>query len=391
MAGPGGDRSGPYDVASTLRAVDSLLPLVAHHADAANRSFRPAQLVMDAFAAAGLLKLLPPVSYGGGELDPDGFLRVVERIAEIDPSTAWAVMTTNEEAEIASAYLPAATLRAVFGADPPPVIAGSGVPAGRAVPTEGGWLVNGRWRFVTASPAAALLVVCALVDGPPPRRLCYCLVPAAAVTIMDSWRVAGMAGTGSNDVVFDDVFVPASHAAEVATALDTVADSPFFRLPPGLRFPFPKVGVASGAARGAIDAFVELAATKAPGLGRSLLNTRPDAQLAVAEAEARWGAGRALVRERLAEVWALALADQPVPPELHARTRLACSAAVAGCVTAVELLCTAAGTSANELGSPLQRRLADVRAVGQHFMVGGYHLTTAGRVLLGLDPEDPTF
>ena len=134
-----------------------------------------------------------------------------------------------------------------------------------------------------------------------------------------------------------------------------------------------------------------LAGAKSPGLGRDLLNARPDAQLAVAEAEARWAGGRALVRQRLAEVWALAEAREPVPPELHARTRLACSAAVAWCVTAVELLCTAAGTSANELGSPLQRRLADVRAVSQHFMVGGYHLTTSGRVLLGLDAADPSF
>ena len=90
-------------------------------------------------------------------------------------------------------------------------------------------------------------------------------------------------------------------------------------------------------------------------------------------------------------IWAVAERGDRVPRDVHARTRLACSHAVASCVQAVETLCTAAGTSANVRGSILQRCLADVRAVSQHVMVGGYHRLDAGRVLLGLDAEDPLF
>ena len=64
---------------------------------------------------------------------------------------------------------------------------------------------------------------------------------------------------------------------------------------------------------------------------------------------------------------------------------------MASCVIAVETLCTAAGTTANLVSSPLHRYLADVRAVPQHVMVGGYNDLNAGRVLLGLAPDDPLF
>ena len=33
-------------------------------------------------------------------------------------------------------------------------------------------------------------------------------IPMADVTVIDTWNVAGMVGTGSNDIEVKDVFVP---------------------------------------------------------------------------------------------------------------------------------------------------------------------------------------
>ena len=60
-------------------------------------------------------------------------------------------------------------------------------------------------------------------------------------------------------------------------------------------------------------------------------------------------------------------------------------------VRAVELVCAAAGSTANFVDSPLSRRFRDVHAVPQHFTVAPYQMDTAGRVLLGLPSGDPTF
>ncbi len=374
-------------------AAAPLLDLVASHVDWAEAHRQPHPDVMAGFAQAGLLRVLAPAVCGGGECSLLEFLELVETIAYVDGSAAWTVMTANEEMEITAAHVPTAALTRLLTGHPAAIVAGSGIPAGKArrAPSDDGWVVQGRWRFVTGSPTAEHLVLASLVDGPGrPRPFCHVLVPAADARIVDTWHTTGLRGTGSNDVVLEDCFVPDERAG-VGNGLTALVDSPFFRLASGLRFPFPKVAVAAGIARRAIEAFVTLAQEKHPVRSSSLLRDRPAAAVAVAEAEALRDAGWALVVQRAAEVWALAESGTPVPPELHARARLACSHAVRSCVRAVETVCSAAGTSANEAGSVLDRCFRDVHAVPQHFMVAPHQIDTAGRVLLGLDPGDPVF
>ncbi len=368
-----------------------LLDGVAAAAEESQLQRRPVDSVVRAFADCGLLRILAPAPYGGEEATGRQFLELVETVARVDGSAAWTVMTLNEEMEIACAYLPADHMGSVVRSRPPVVIAGAGAPIGRAVAVDGGWRVTGRWPFVTGGPCADFIVLGSIVEGPKPRSLCYVLVPADEVEVLDTWDTVGLRGTGSHDVELRDVFVPHERAGLTTGTDRTVPDGPLFRLPASLRFPFPKVGVAAGLARAALDCFVELAETKRARLGGRVLREQADAQLAVAEAEALLGSGRAFAIEMLETVWDLAVDGDPIPAPVHARTRLACTTAVANSVRAVELLATAAGTTSNRRGHPLQRRLADVGAVPQHFMVGGYHRLSAGQVLLGLQADDPAF
>ena len=185
-------------------------------------------------------------------------------------------MTLNEEMEIAAAYLCADTMTALCRSEPAVIVAGSGVPSGRAMPATGGWRVSGRWSLVTGGPVADHIVLGAVVDEAPPRRLVYVLVPADEVTVLDTWHAVGLRGTGSHDVTLDEVFVPDDRAGPTRSADRTVPDTTLFRLPATLRFPFPKVGVAAGLARAAIDDLIEVGRCEvgagghhaAPGPGR---------------------------------------------------------------------------------------------------------------------------
>jgi alkylation response protein AidB-like acyl-CoA dehydrogenase len=365
--------------------------LIAAHVSETQQTRRPAAPVMRPMADAGLLRVLAPRSYGGEEASGRAFMELVACVARVDGSAGWTVMTLNEEIEISAGYVPPELMREVCTSSPAIIVAGSGAALGRARRVEGGWQLTGRWPFVTGGPVADQIVVGATVEGPRPRPLCFALVPADQVDILDTWDTVGLRGTGSHDVELHDVFVPEARVGVVRTGRDTVPDTPLFRLPPSLRFPFPKVGVATGIARAAIAEFSDLAQGKKARVSRTLLRDRPDAQLAVARAEALVGAGWSFAVEMVETIWALAEAGEPVDAVVHARTRLACTHAVASCVQAVEALCTSAGTTANLVSSPLHRHLADVRAVPQHVMVGGYNDLNAGRVLLGLTADDPLF
>lgn len=54
---------------------------------------------------------------------------------------------------------------------------------------------------------------------------------------------------------------------------------------------------------------------------------------------------------------------------------------------AVELLYKANGGASVYSGNPLERRLRDIQAAGQHTVVSMKTWEAAGRVLLGLDPQ----
>ena len=382
----------PGELDPALQALDgAVLDLVGERAPTADEARRPDLEVMRTLGDRGLLKLIVPESLGGPEVHPTVFMDFTERVAWASGSAGWTAMTCNEEAGIASAFLQAETMAALYAENPTVIIAGSGVPNGRARRVEGGWSITGNWGFVSGCTAADRWILTALVDGSDPLELCHFLIEADARLVEDTWDTTGLRGTGSHNVVLEDRFVEDRCTGVAPSMTLPRPDAPFYRLPSGLRFPFPKVGVTVGLARRAIHEFGELAGAKQPLNLSSSLRERADAHSAIARATALVGSGDAWARDRLEAVWAIAAADDPIPSELHAEARLACSHAAAACIEAVELLVAAAGTTANFRSSPLSLIRSDVRAVAGHFMVAAYQMNTAGRVLLGLDPGDRTF
>jgi acyl-CoA dehydrogenase len=89
-------------------------------------------------------------------------------------------------------------------------------PSAVATPVDGGWRVNGRKTFASISPAADVAVTFAAVgEAAPGAEVIAFGVPLKAdgVRIEETWDAAGMRGTGSNDIVLEDVFVAASQVS----------------------------------------------------------------------------------------------------------------------------------------------------------------------------------
>jgi alkylation response protein AidB-like acyl-CoA dehydrogenase len=264
---------------------------------------------------------------------------------------------------------------------------------------EGGLVVNGRWPYASGCDGADFFWGgCLLVDGSgEPRRSAHgqrigrqVIVPRASYTVDETWEAAGLCGSGSHDVVVSDVFVPDDHVTDLYGAGMRV-DTPLFRLPIYSRLAFNKVGVATGIARTALSAFERLANEKTPFITTELLRERPQAQLAMAEAEARLRAARAFVFEAVEAVWSATCVGRAVSDREQALVRLACSHCCAEAVMAVDLVYAQAGITASFPSSPLERAIRDVRVVPQHTMVAPTAIGAAGRVLLGLDPGIAVF
>jgi alkylation response protein AidB-like acyl-CoA dehydrogenase len=77
-----------------------------------------------------------------------------------------------------------------------------------ATPVEGGYRVSGRKSFCSLAPVLDFLWgTASSVDGGP-LMLFGLPRDTPGLTFVDSWDTLSMRGTGSWDVLFDDVFVP---------------------------------------------------------------------------------------------------------------------------------------------------------------------------------------
>lgn len=390
---------------------EALEGLIREHADQAERDRRLPQPVAAAFAAAGLYRMGAPAWCGGASADPLTQFRTIERVARADGSAAWNLMIGIETFGLIA---PGMTGCADLLSDPATILCSSTAAVGRAEAVAGGYRVSGRWPFVSGCQNSRVFGATvrlfrddAVLAG---GDLRYAILPMDDCTILDTWNVSGLRGSGSHDVRVDGALVPESRivgamspgaAADAAPGPDGPAATSaaaedldesgraaaLRRFPLGARLAYNKVAVALGIGRAALTAFTDLATAKTPRFTRITLRDRGRAQRAAIEAELRVLSARTLVLDLLAALWRDLCARRRVPARHLAIFQAACSDAVAAAATAVDLLADAAGTTANQVGHPLERLGRDVRVVRQHVTVASHHIDDAGRVLLGLPAE----
>lgn len=374
-----------------LEAAKALAPQIKAAADEIERGRRLPLTLVQAMKQAGVFRMPMPRSWGGPEVDPLTQIRIVEELSAADPSVGWCAMI-GSDGGFFSAFLEDSVGRALYP-DLDLVTGSSTRPSGRAVVVPGGYRVSGRWPFSSGCQHSTYLTASGTVfedgaqrflpDGTPETRLC--IMRAEQCQIIDTWTTTGLRGSGSNDFAAEDVFVPAEHTFNTRT-------SPVLREGPLYAFPFTFIvngaGVPLGAARAAIEALVELASGKQTLAGTGLRN-EAWVQTAVGRADVLLGAARGYVFDAVGDFWETILkGDQPSLRQ-RARFRLALAGASELCVQAVDLMYQAAGGTSVYAPHPLDRLFRDAHTVHQHITNSPKVFETAGKMLLGLEPEVP--
>ncbi|WP_018680553.1 acyl-CoA dehydrogenase family protein [Actinokineospora enzanensis] len=375
-----------------LAAARAIAPAVADRAQEGERIGCLPEDLLETMSAAGLIDLLLPAEYGGLELDPSTVVDVITELSRADGSAGFTVLSLNSTFFVA--WLEAEVAKSIL-ADRPRAIATVFAPLGKAYPEAGGGLrVEGRWPFNTGCRNASWFANGVMVqDGdkpaivPPGRpdwRLVF--VPKADVEVMDTWAVAGLKGTGSNDVRMNGVIVPPEYTAnpifEPARVDGPVFRWSFFALM-GVLF----AGFPLGIARRALDEFVAMAEHKSRG-SRTLAEEQ-SVQITVARAEGRLGAAQAYVHDVLGKAWDRTLAGDEMTIDDRASVRLATGHAIRAGVEVVDSVFRLAGGSALFDHSPLQRCWRDINAGSHHGYFSEYHETRVGRAQLGVPVPDP--
>lgn len=336
---------------------------------------------------AGMYRASTPAQFGGEPMPPAEFMKMVERIAAVDPATGW--VSSFGSSLVYLAALPEQTQRRIYADGPDIAYAGGLFPMQEAQRVEGGYLCSGVWQFASGCMGADLLGI-GLAGGPETQgRPLTALVTPEQVEIVENWDVAGMRATGSHALKADRVFVP--EEMTFVRGGPPQIDEPIVRYP-ALPYAAQVLAVvALGAARGALDYVLEAGAAKTSITGGTSKGNRPAYKDGLARAEADLRSARAFFYEITGEVWELAVSGEQITEQHKALLRLAATQAArvgrAVTLAAFDL----AGTGAIYESHPLQHFLQDALVPAQHAMMHAGTYEAAGAVLLGLDAGIPSF
>jgi len=336
--------------------------------------------VMGRLRAAGVCRAMVSREFGGDELPPADFLRLVERIAAADGSTGW-IASLAATSLIVSA-LPIATLKQLFQGSADIFFAGrlSPVPVTRV---DKGLNVSGRWGWASGCTGADyfILGVQATNESSSENPARLAIVRSDQGRVETNWSVDGMRGTGSHDVVLDRVFVPDDWT--FVRGAKSSLDTPLFRYPPGIFIPQAHAAVGLGIARAALDEFIGTASERGATYGRPSLADRATAQSELAKAEAELRSARAWLFAVTEDAFGCLSVGDDLDVTARTLLRLAATHAARTAAEVTQAVYRISGTVGMFTDSRIARCLRDAIVIPQHVLLSEGTWEQAGHVLLG--------
>ncbi|MFD4265339.1 acyl-CoA dehydrogenase family protein [Rhodococcus sp. NPDC058481] len=347
---------------------------------------------------SGAIRMLQPKQYGGLEVHPREFAETAMAIGAMDGATGWVTGIVGVHPWELAFFDPKAQ-EEVWGQDQDTWMASPYAPMGVAVPTDGGYILNGRWSFSSGTDHCQWVMIGAMVggqDGKPqmPPKILHVLLPRSDYEIdQDSWDVVGLRGTGSKDLIVKDAFLPEYRTLDSATVYDGTAPKIAGRGETLYNFPFSCIfplGITSsliGIAEGALACHIaaqkdRVAITGVP------IKEDPYVLFAIGDAAAEIAASRAAILETVDRFWDMTEKGQQVSFEQRAVGRRTQTAAAWRAVRAVDEIFARSGGGALQMKTPLQRFWRDAHAGLSHAIhVPGSIFHASALTQLGGEPQ----
>lgn len=371
---PAANRATPEPEALVARA-RAMIPVLRERAAAcvASRDV-PAQSIAE-FQEAGFFRILQPRRWGGYEMHPNVFYDVQRALAEGCMSTGWMYGVVGcHPYEIALFHEEAQA--EVWDDDPSALVSSSYQPVGKVTRVEGGYRLSGRWGFSTGSVHCKWVVLGAVVppaaEGEAPDMRAFLLPRADYAIDTDSWHVFGLQGTGSHDIIVDDVFVPehrthrSVHGFLCTNPGQETNTGPLYTLPWAQVFMRSVSTAAFGGARAAIAAAMEIAQTRVSTNTGKASKDDPFLNAAIARAHAEVGEMEQTLRLTFEDLMAHAEAGEPIPMEKRTLYAYNSASVVRRMADLVDDMVKLLGGRAIYMSSPIIQPWLDLNAGRAH-------------------------
>lgn len=381
----------PESVRESIRA---LQPLIAEYAGESEQLGYPHPRVWEAVRATGFFYHFVPKIYGGCEFGPEDFFLTANLISQACSSTGWAVTFTVEH-NWAAALFPKEAQDILFAGGRYFIAPLVSTPPAIATRVEGGYRVSAQWKWGSGVMHSNWCMGMAVVpsEQPGPPEMITVILPMSEATVLDTWRVAGLKATGSNDIIVDDVFVPEYMTASNADlAMGTAPgsrlhDNPVYKMPTTAFLALVTSSPTIGAARGAVELFREkLKVRKVTGTD-TILAEKANYQVMLGKADLMVRTAELLLQTLTHDVLQRAAEgrNHDIPARMASTAQNAYASRIAR--DAIRLIVDNAGSSVHLLSDPLQRFARDANVACGHLIQDFEQLAEQhGRSILGLPP-----
>lgn len=370
-----------------LERVNALLPGIAARAQQAEVERRPHDDTIRELVDADIMRMLVPKRFGGHELGLETLTAVGRALSQSCMSTAWVTafylghnwMLTKFPEQAQKEFF-AEKSYTMAPIQPSPML--------EIKQVAGGYEVNGRSSY-SSGIMHADWVILAKSGGPDARAF---VVRKEEIEVDDVWFMSGMSGTGSNDVIAHNLFVPEHRTLDskaLFNTVDSIHDNPIYRIPL-LPFIYCEVmGVYVGGLEGATRAYEDIVRKKTRAHIGDKVAERQSVHVNLGEAHARLQACGALLDRLVTETQSAA---ESGAFDIEKRLELKLRAGYINdlCRQSVNDMVSLSGTSAFRQDSPLQRFFRDLNTLATHAFTdrqGAYELW--GRQRLGFEPNSP--
>lgn len=359
------------------------------HAALAEKLRRPVDHLWDELRRTGYFYLLIPKKYGGLEASIDEVIDATLPLAEGCGATAWVasfgLMHNRHMADYSEQFQDEIWKGGRF------IIEASGtMPLGHAVKVEGGYRINGRFKWATCITQADWVQPIVNIETPDGPVLGAAMVPIGDVAVIDTWDTDGMRATGTHDFECKDVFVP-EHRMNTERARDgngrgsRLYDNPIYRVPLSPLLAFTVLISIVGVAKSAIELYRERLEQHTKRGTDARTADKQASQIRLAKADTMVTTAEMLMRSSMKEnlKGTDLVGDAQIP--FRSRLRAQMSYAATLCREAVVMVCEATGTSIHYLDNPMQRILRDIMVGTSHIVFDNdVVMEQHGRGMLGL-------
>jgi 3-hydroxy-9,10-secoandrosta-1,3,5(10)-triene-9,17-dione monooxygenase len=359
---------------AVLDGVRDLLPTFRERADEAERLRVVPEASIKELEETGFFKLLQPKRFDGLESDPIDFYTAVRDIASACGSTGWVSSVVGVHPWQVALFSDEAQ-QAVWGTDVNTRLSSSYAPTGKAVVADGGFRLSGKWSFSSGCDHCQWVLLGGLVFNAEDQVVDFrtFMVPRESYEIIDVWDMVGLRGTGSNDIVVNDVFIPEAFTLSMGDTGRCFGPGQEQNTSELYKLPFHSIFTGTittpiiGMAKGAYEEHVAMQQkrTRAAYLGEKA-SLDPFAAVRIARASSEIDAAWALLVNNIREEQAHVSKGEKIPLGTRLKVRRDQVLGSQRAIDAIDSLFEASGGRALANGTYLQRAWRDAHAGRVH-------------------------